>query len=385
MSLARQSGIDLLFDARHIRQSGIGTYIGILLPHLEGIFAERGLSLAVLADPETAPELRDTTTLVVAEPAGASMYGLSEQKAWRQALRDVKPRAIWVPHYPFPLALLAPRNRSVLSFATVHDTLHLQEETLSGHNRARQLYARMMMGLDARRSRRIFTPSEATASAFVKEFPAAKTMVTPIPADEVWFEPVDPALSPVAASYILYIGNAKYHKNLPLLLKAYAEIAESVPQNLVIAGSGQVVRNHDERVGVLAEQLGDRVQILGRLDFDALRALVAGADLLVMPSLFEGAGLPPLEAMAAGTAVLSSGIAVLRETCGSGAEYFDPYDVSDLASLLLRYCNDGAARADLAARGRAHVQERQTRIAFGAAVEAVCAELSPPQLSPPRV
>lgn len=376
MSSTRQLGVDLLFDARHVRQSGIGTYIGILLPHLERIFAERGLSLAVLTDADTAPELSESTTVVTAAPAGASMYGLSEQKAWRNALRAVKPRAMWVPHYPFPLALLDPRNRSVTAFATVHDTLHLQEATLSGHNRARQFYARMMMALTARRCRTIFTPSAATATAFVREFPSANVMVTPIPADEVWFNPVRPELSPVAPSYILYIGNAKYHKNLPLLLKAYAEIAGSVSQKLVIAGAGHVVRNHDDRVGELAAQLGDRVHVLGRLDFEALRALVAGADLLVMPSLFEGAGLPPLEAMAAGTAVLSSGIPVLRETCGTGADYFDPYNASELAELLLKYCNDDAGRADLAARGYAHVQHRQTQISFGAAVQSVCDELA---------
>lgn len=375
MRLTRELGVDLLFDARHIRQSGIGTYIGILLPHLEQIFAERGLSLAVLTDADTAPALRDTTTVVTAAPAGASMYGLSEQKAWRNALRAVRPRAMWAPHYPFPLALLDLRNRSVIAFATVHDTLHLQEATLSGHNRARQLYARIMMALTARRCRTIFSPSAATASAFVGEFPSAKVMVTPIPADEVWFSPVDPELSPVRPSYILYVGNAKYHKNLPLLLKAYAEIADSVSAKLVIAGAGQVVRNHDDRVGELAAQLGDRVEVLGRLDFEALRALVAGADVLVMPSLFEGAGLPPLEAMAAGTAVLSSDIAVLRETCGTGADFFDPYDVQELAALLLKYCNDDKARADLVARGGVHVRERQTKIAFDSAVQAVCAEL----------
>ena len=115
--------------------------------------------------------------------------------------------------------------------------------------------------------------------------------------------------------------------------------------------------------------------MLGRLDFDALRSLIAGADLLVMPSLFEGAGLPPLEAMASHTAVLCSAIPVLRETCGDGADYFDPYDAQALASLLLRYCCDDDARAELAARGWSHVTQRQSQILFSAAPEKVCAEL----------
>jgi len=367
--------VDLLFDARHILQSGIGTYIGLLLPYLEDIFDQRGLSLAVLTDPDTVPPLRDSTAVVFSDPSGASMYGMAEQRAWRHALRAARPRAMWVPHYPFPMTLLEPGNRSVLAFVTVHDTLHLNPQSISGQSRERQVYARAMLNFDGRRCRRIFTPSEATATSLVKAVPSAKVTVTSIPVDDVWFTPADPALSPVRSRYILYVGNAKHHKNLPLLLNAYAEIAGAVPQDLVIAGGGQNVRAHDERVSALAAQDSGRVRVLGRLDFETLRSLVAGADLLVMPSLFEGAGLPPLEAMAAGTAVLSSSIPALRETCGAGADYFDPHEQRELATLLRTYCCDDDARANLAARGRNHVIARQSGISFGAAVELVCDEL----------
>ncbi len=369
------SPVDLLFDARHIRQSGIGTYIRTLLPHLESKLDRRGLSLAVLTDPQTQLQLRDSTAMVFSDPGDASMYGLAEQKAWRHGLNSVRPQAIWVPHYPFPLALLEPKNRSVLAFSTVHDTLHLQQQSLSDQSRARQMYARTMLNLDGRKCRRIFTPSQVTATSLVEAVPSAKVMVTPIPVEDVWFTPVDPGLSPVRSRYILYVGNAKRHKNLPLLLNVYAEIAAEIPQDLVIAGGGQTLRTQDERVGSLAAQDTDRIKILGRLDFEALRSLVAGADLLIMPSLWEGAGLPPLEAMASGTAVLSSSIPVLRETCGDGADYFDPYDQRELAALLRTYCRDDDARAGLAARGRSHVTLRQSQISFGDAVEAVCDEL----------
>jgi glycosyltransferase involved in cell wall biosynthesis len=182
-------------------------------------------------------------------------------------------------------------------------------------------------------------------------------------------------LSPVKDRYILYVGNAKYHKNLPLLMNAYAEVAGSIPQNLVIAGGGEAVRTTDGRVGELAAKDKDRIQVLGRLDFEALRSLVAGADLLIMPSLFEGAGLPPIEAMATGTGVLASGIPVLRETCGDGADYFDPYDPSELASLLRRYGGDDDALATLAASGHAYVVNRQKQISIAASAELVCDEL----------
>ncbi|WP_431240849.1 glycosyltransferase family 4 protein [Mycolicibacterium aichiense] len=306
------------------------------------------------------------------------MYSLAEQKAWRHSLQEVRPRAMWVPHYPFPLALLEPSNRSVLPFVTVHDVLHLQPREISGQSRPRQLYARAMLNLDGRRARRIFTPSQATALALVAAVPSARVTVTPIPVSETWFTPVDSGLSPVRGRYILYIGNAKHHKNLPLLLNAYADVAGSIPQNLVIAGGGEAVRTTDSRVVELAAQDKDRVRVLGRLDFGALRALVVGADLLIMPSLFEGAGLPPIEAMASGTAVLCSRIQVLRETCGEGADYFDPYDPAELAALLRHYGRDDEALAGLAARGRSHVVKRQELISIASSVEIVCSELENP-------
>ncbi|WP_231984648.1 glycosyltransferase family 1 protein [Mycobacterium sp. 852014-52144_SCH5372336] len=369
--------MDLLFDARHIRQSGIGTYIATLLPHLERTFADNGMSLAVLVAEHAAPVLAHSTKTYV-EREIAPMYSMKEQRLWRRVLKGVRPRGFWVPHYPFPLAVLAMGTRRPLLFSTVHDTLHVMSRAAGGHNidLPRRIYARIMLNLDVRMCRKIFAPSEATASSLASMAPDAPVMVTPIPVDEEWFKPVDPGLSPVSGRYILYVGNAKHHKNLPLLLEAYADVAQHIPQKLVIAGSGEKLRDSDERVAEMAARHGDRVEVMGRLDFHALRALVAAADLLVMPSHYEGTGLPPIEAMASHTAVLVSDIPALRETCGDGAQYFDAHDPHALAALLTEFCLDDASRAHLANRGWAHVNARQSGISFGAAPEAVAAELA---------
>jgi glycosyltransferase involved in cell wall biosynthesis len=366
---------DLLFDARHIRQSGIGTYIATLLPHLEQTFTSRGMSLAVLVAEHAAPPLWDSTTAVV-EREIAPMYSLAEQRVWARVLEEVRPRGFWTPHYPFPLAALRGSNRAMQLFVTVHDLLHVTARDVSGQNAARRAYAHAMLALDVRRCRAIFTPSQATASGLTRLAPHAPVMVTSIPVDEEWFKPANPDLCPVAGRYVLYVGNAKWHKNLPLLLEAYAEVAQNIPQNLVIAGSGEALRGGDDRVTELAARQGDRVKVMGRLDFDVLRSLVASADLLVMPSLHEGAGLPPIEAMASRTAVLASDIPALRETCGEGAEYFDPRDHRALAALLTEYCLDDSARADSATRGWVHVNARQSGISFESAADAVASELA---------
>jgi glycosyltransferase involved in cell wall biosynthesis len=367
--------VDLLFDARHIRQSGIGTYIRTQIPHLEDAAARDGLSLAVLADPDSLPALRPGTDVIPATPSRAPMYSVAEQSAWRHAFALTRPRAVWLPHYPYPLARVLPGGRGMSLYVTVHDTIHLLPEAISGQSRARRLYARAMLSADAKFSRRIFTVSEATAATLKTIEPAAPVLVTPIPVDEIWLQRADPELSPVRGRYLLYVGNTKRHKNLPLVLEAFAGLKDTVPHKLVIAGGGASLRTLDDRVRRLAEDDPDRVVVTGQLDFAALRSLVASAELLIMPSLYEGAGLPPLEAMASRTAVLSSSIPALRETCGDGAEYFDPHDPDDLAQLLRRYCADDRARAELADRGHAHVLARQQRICATASADAIFGEL----------
>lgn len=367
--------IDLLLDARHINQSGIGTYIRTELPTVETTLAQQGLSFGVLVDEDKQPPLDDSTTVAFTQPSNAGMYSTNEQQVWRHALNSLQPRALWLPHYPFPFAILGPRNKHTKLFVTIHDILHLQPQSVSGKGFAYRAYARAMITMDARRCSNIFTPSRATADALAAVSPKAQTVVTPIPVGEAWLTPADTALTPIDGRYILFVGNAKWHKNLPVLFEAFREIASEIPQKLVIAGAGESVRNFDDRLAGYATELADRVQMIGRLDFETLRSMVAGADLLVMPSLYEGAGLPPLEAMASHTAVLASSIPSLRETCGNGAEYFDPYDYRTLAELLRTFCRDDTARSGLIDRGWAHVNSRQSQIKPTTAADTICAEL----------
>ena len=366
---------DVLFDARHIDQSGIGTYIRTQIPCLEQMLARHGRTLAVLTDRDNAPVVDGSTTVVFSEFPSAPMYSVDEQRAWDAAIRATQPSAVWVPHYPFPFTLLRRTNRKILSFCTVHDDNHLLPEDISGQGVGRRLYARTMLEIDARRSSTVFTPSQAAADALARFVPSAEFVVTPIPVSDDWFKPVDASLSPVRGRYVLYLGNVKRHKNLPALLDAYGQVQHDIPHDLVIAGSGASVKMLDDRVQASASALGERVRMIGRLDFEELRALVAGADVLVMPSFNEGAGLPPLEAMASHTAVLSSDIPSLRETCGDGADYFAPNDHQELARLIRLHCLDVHARTELASRGSAHVAQRQAHISIDAAASTIAAKL----------
>ena len=148
--------------------------------------------------------------------------------------------------------------------------------------------------------------------------------------------------------YVLCVGTLEPRKNLPLLLEAWRLLrarAPGLPHALVLAGGcGEVFARSD--VGA-----GDGVRLAGYLPEDGLRALYRGADLFVYPSLYEGFGLPPLEAMALGVPAAVASAGALPEAVGDGAALFDPRSAEGLASLLARLLADRGEREALRERG----------------------------------
>lgn len=140
-------------------------------PLLEEALARQGHTLAVLADRDNVPPVAETTTVVISEPSGAPMYSVAEQRAWNRAVQMTRPKAMWVPHYPFPFTLSRPANRRIVFFSTVHDDSHLLPENISGNGRARRMYARVMLAIVARRSAAIFTRRGRPPTPWPSTFP----------------------------------------------------------------------------------------------------------------------------------------------------------------------------------------------------------------------
>ena len=155
--------------------------------------------------------------------------------------------------------------------------------------------------------------------------------------------------------YVFWIGTFQPRKNVRVLLDAFARLDESdVPHRLVLAGPEGWLGDDDGDAAL--RRLGDRVRLLGAVSEADATALYAGADLFAFPSRHEGFGIPVLEAMAQGTAVVCSDIPALREVGGDVARFVPVDDVEALAEMIGSLLRDSAARDALVTRGLAHAQ-----------------------------
>jgi glycosyltransferase involved in cell wall biosynthesis len=218
-----------------------------------------------------------------------------------------------------------------------------------------------------RRGAWVHTPSEFVAGEVIEVFGAPPERVRVVPhgivprAPRVLPGPSGPDLQGVGdllpglpgwvQRYVLAVGTVEPRKDLPTLVRAFAMAAQSRPGlALVIAGrEGWGRAQLDDAVAACA--LRDRVVRLGWVDDEARDALISGATVLVYPSLYEGFGFPPLEAMAAGTPVVTTRCGALQEVLGDAARFVDVGDIDALAQALEELVDDEPARNELARRG----------------------------------
>jgi alpha-1,3-rhamnosyl/mannosyltransferase len=235
-------------------------------------------------------------------------------------------------------------------------------------NRLGRLFFRFAAALAARTAARVIAPSNATRDDLVAllRVPREKIAVVPLASDARFAPQPQAEIERVREKYalpqryVLYVGINKPHKNLATLIEAW-RLAANERAALVIAGAWDArYAEREQRSGGAGEQgsrgAGKTVFIRDIPDAD-LPALYSGATVFVMPSLYEGFGLPLLEAMACGTPAISSNASSLPEVGGNAALYFDPRDADALAQLLMRVLNDAALRDELRAKSLARAAE----------------------------
>jgi len=259
-------------------------------------------------------------------------------------------------HSPGYLAPLLTRTPVII---TVYDTIALQFPDWC--TRTNRINYGIMLPRAIRKAAGIIVPSEATRRDLVACFPeaAAKTRAIPLAVGgEFGVSPGPEERESVrrryglSEQYILFVGNIEPKKNLERLVEAYGLLRErGTGHGLVIAGSpawGQ----EELRARIRELGLAESVVLTGVVRPEDLPCVYAMADVFAFPSLYEGFGLPPLEAMAAGVPVVASNRASLPEVAGDAAVLVDPLQPGAIANAVSDVLSDEKLRERLVAKGR---------------------------------
>jgi glycosyltransferase involved in cell wall biosynthesis len=258
--------------------------------------------------------------------------------AWEQALLPIRARKARLIYSPANLAPLASRRNVVV----IHDVAALRHP--EWYRPAYVRYQRALLPAIARRARHVITVSEFSKREVEEVLGATRVTVIPNGVDERFTPEAKPTRS---GPYVLAVGTQIARKNLQVLGEA-ARRLESHGIELVHAGSGR---------GYMRAESATNVRPMGYVPDDELPGLYAGALALAMPSLYEGFGLPCIEAMACGTPVVASNAGALPETCGTAATLLDPADATGFADALERLATDERYRAEKRAESIARAQD----------------------------
>jgi len=275
------------------------------------------------------------------------------------------PRVEWLARFDVLFApnFVPPPTRSRKLVLTVHD-LAFRRFPETAPQATRRWLRRLDEALE--RAAAIIAVSECTRRDLAELYhvPAERIDVIPHGVDHEAFRPVPPATLRETLSrlgiqppYLLYLGGIEPRKNLPRLVEAFSQIEGTPGASLVIAGAG-VAWNPEGWAGLrpamnaLPEATRKRIVLTGYVSEPDKVALLTGASALAYPSLYEGFGMPVLEAMSVGTPVVASNASAIPEVTGRAALLVDPYDVSSISLGLERILDDGDERARLALAGK---------------------------------
>lgn len=348
----------IVLDARKLHDFGIGTYIRNLvteLGHLDHDSAYVLLTKAADADAAAAAGPNFRAVVETSRP-----YSLSEQ--WRVPMAVARARAdlLHEPHYVLPPLT---RCRTVV---TIHDCIHLRfTEYLP--NRAAFVYAHAMIRLAARKADRVLTVSDASKRDILHYTGVAPEKVVVVHNGlDARFAAVPDAEAmdrvrqrfQLDHPFVLYVGNIKPHKNLERLIAAFASMRTDGPDGLKLVVIGDETSKHPGlRQAVHRHRLDKHVRFFGFQPAATLVTFYRLARAFAFPSLYEGFGLPPLEAMANETPVVTSNLSSLPEVTGDAALLVDPYDVASIADGIRRAVTDEPLRQQLIAKGRARAKQ----------------------------
>jgi len=369
------------FDARMIDHPGIGRYIRNLLEEIIPLLGNNELFVfgdkvilsglriaascpagsAITGEPaiDTALSLRDSCNnkKYCIIDYKAPIYSIREKFSWPFGRYDLD--VIHIPHFNLPgIAGKSRRKGKERIIVTIHDLIYTKfPQYLPFVKRA---LARPIIKYAIEKADRVIAVSENTKNDIVCLSSSAKEKT------DIIYEAADPVFRKIndinesrrvkekygiKDSFILFVGSLRQHKNINRLIEAYSILKDKgIDPGLVIIG-----RCHARERDILRKMKDKGVKHIGEIPTEDIAVVYNLAKLFVMPSVYEGFGLPVLEAMACGTAVCCSRAASLPEVAGNAAIMFDPYSVNDMAENMEKVLTDESLRNDLIIRGLSRV------------------------------
>jgi len=336
----------IVVDARMIDASGIGVYLVNILTELGNSF-----QVTLLGNRVKLAKFKFTAEIIEFD---VPIYTINEQVS----LRNLIPACdlFWSPHYNIPLLPIKAKKRVV----TIHDVFHLAySEQLSFSQR---IYSKIVINAAVRLSDMIITVSNFSKNE-LKLYTGVESSKVNVISNGVKSStaPKDFELTGekygIFKNYILFVGNVKPHKNLKNLLAAYLLLDSSIQERykIVIVGKKDGFITGDAKLFDWIEQnsgLKNNIIFTGFVADADMDTLYHNASLFVFPSIYEGFGLPPIEAMSNGCPVIVSDRSCMPEICGDAAIYFNPFDEKQISEKMTDVLTSESLQNNLRERGK---------------------------------
>jgi glycosyltransferase involved in cell wall biosynthesis len=354
--MADDRPLRLAFDATFTLSplTGIGTYAAEVLARYA---ADPALDVTAYAvawrqHRHVAPHLPAGVRLPRRTDVLSPLHARAAWKRWDVPPIEAVTGPVDVVHGP---NYVVPPARWAAQVVSVHDLTFLHYPQMST---VETLKYPALLRRAVERGAWVHVDTDAIGAEVVEVFAVPAERVVTVPLAHSCIPEADPAQGRALAGcdrYVLALGTVEPRKNLARLVAAWSRLADDDPDlGLVIAGTeGWGAPELDGALTVARH--AERIARLGWVDAHQRAALLRGAAVLAYPSVYEGFGIPPLEAMSVGTPVVGSTDGAVRETCGDAAELVDPLDVDALADALGRVTSDAALADDLRRRGRERV------------------------------
>jgi len=353
----------IVLDARMygLKHAGIGRYVLNLVNELEKRKLED--DFYILLRKESFDSLNFKNPKIKKVKAEIAHYGLSEQIVLPFLLKRLKPDLVHFPHFNIPLFWL---GRYVV---TIHDLIKHESKGKETTTRLQVFYwlkfllYRLIVFSAIKRAKKIIVPSDYWKKKLAKNYSLSekKIMTTYEGADDFLKKQKKNTSDLILKKFkidmpfVVYTGSLYPHKNIERLAKAIRLINKEKNLLLVIVCGRNVFWKRFKN-WLVKEELGSFVKLLGFVDDSDLFSLYQKAEAFAFPSLLEGFGLPPLEAMAAGLPVVSSNATCLPEIYGNAAYYFNPLSVSDMAKSIEKVIFDKKLQEELKKKGAKQVK-----------------------------